>query len=252
MFSINGTSSMPFSKCTLRDISTKHYEDGTEKLRLDPIPLTEKKLVEIGLDSQVAKAQSAVCRIRKATLDKSMLSAGSGFLISPDGIGITAKHVVDELLFESYYNAKQYADFTLLPGQNIPIKISEGHISNIGVNDYRSRGSNDTKVTVYSVPIIILQKSEKDDLALFALDLPEVNDPWDFMNISDETPQKGDEVYVIGHKGGKRHSYISPGKVLNHPYNFETDNPKQSKKKVINYLLLRLLWIICFKIIWMI
>ena len=222
---------------SLRDVATRHYEDGSEKLRLEPIQLTEKKLIELGLSSQVAKAQSAVVRLRvNRSSSTKTLPAGSGHIFSPDGFGLTNWHVVD--FFGILKGRQFYADFTLLPGQSPPIKLPEDQISKRGIIDDRSFGSDDTRITVYSVPITILETSKEEDLALFAIDIPETQDPWPYTPIIDEVPKKGKEVFVTGHKGGTRHSLFSPGRVIDESFSFGAKTPKEfaEVKKLVSSL----------------
>lgn len=81
------------------DITTEHIR-GKPFLNRRSIPLTQKALLgKIGEDSVVTKVQSAVPRIKlRLGYGQRTMSYGSGVLISPDGIGLSAFHIYNDPL----------------------------------------------------------------------------------------------------------------------------------------------------------
>lgn len=248
------TSGDDSNKATLSGLTTREVHHTEETRVTDPIDLTAKKIQEIGLDSPVVQLQRGVVRLR-VELNGETIGAGSGIVISSDGLILSVNHVPaigqqgykhpfdfisgtqvlrnlkswSELLGEGG-EAKLIADFPLLPKPEPPSTIFtpsldetiENEIGKIrGIKASSCEGKDATSYTRYddtieilSVPVQIVAESPGEDLMLAKIALPEKQDPYAFVRITDSVPGEGDFVYSIGHPLGIKHNALALGEVL--------------------------------------
>ncbi len=235
---------------TLRGLTQKETHHTETKRTTDPIDLTAKELKNIGLDSPVALLQRGVVRLR-VELNGESIGAGSGIVISSDGLILSVNHVPalgkqagvkpfdvfsgtsvlkslkswHELLGEKG-EARLVADFPLLPKKETQGQsLLEGlHDSFSGPTPFLKKIFESKSATAFSryedtiehltVPIEILAESPSEDLMLARICLPETQDPYPFVKVTNIVPSKGDFVYSIGHPCAIKHNALALGEVL--------------------------------------
>lgn len=235
-----------------------------EKRINTPFDLTRGELRSIGINSNVAKLQSGVVRLRVEVNGKS-LGCGSGIVISADGLILSVNHVpalgqqasekpFDLLTGTSVLknlkawseftsgkgDVRLFADFVQLPKEPLPETIftpSSGHSPKdiyehakatlSGRNDSATRYSREEDtIDIKSYPVRILAESPSQDLMLCKVDIPETQDPFPFVKITDSLLTPGDLVYSIGHPGGIKHNALALGEVLDP--NFDVNKLKEA------------------------
>ncbi|MBI3590809.1 MAG: trypsin-like peptidase domain-containing protein [Candidatus Melainabacteria bacterium] len=256
------SSSKPPTDGTLSGLTSNEVH-STETVRFtEAIDLTAKALRNIGTDTQTALLQRGVVRLR-VVLNGKDVGAGSGIVISPDGLILSVNHVPAlgqqagpfEFIagtsvlrnLKSWHDllgqkgeAKLIADFPFLPKPEPPNTVftpRENETSPFTFSfEEKTRGNsrrvspysiynNDTIETV-SVPVEIIAESPSQDLMLARIALPETKDPYPFVKITDSVPHQGTEVYSIGHPYGIAHNSLALGEVLDP--NFEVNKIRKA------------------------
>lgn len=216
-----------------KDVTTE-YIRGKPFLNRRSIPLTQKALVEkIGQDSVVAKVQSAVPRIR-LELDEGRrtIAYGSGVLISPDGIGLSNFHIYNHLLNKEAFCGSRihmYADIPVLTDSPVPDWMRNGKVKVVTV-DGSPVDNDDTKISVFTVPIAVLGKDLKNDLMLFSIQPDRKHESFQFAEITDELPILDEVYYALGHPNRKRHVSLVAGEIENTSYDFSDWSPSGQKR----------------------
>lgn len=234
---------------SLENLTTEKIEVHTveEKRVTTPLDLTRGELRSIGVNSNVAKLQSGVVRLR-VEVNGQTLGCGSGIVISADGLILSVNHVpaIGQKASENPFdllagtqvlkNLKSWSQFTTGKGDvkliadfvqnpppetvftpNLSGKDAFEHVkvSLSGKNNFATRYSReDDTIDIKSYPVRILAESPSHDLMLCKVDIPEVQDPFPFVKVTDTLLAPGDLVYSIGHPGGIKHNALALGEVL--------------------------------------
>lgn len=223
------------------------YTKVDEKRVTTPFDLTREELRSIGINSNVAKLQNGVVRLR-VEVNGQTLGCGSGIVISADGLILSVNHVpaIGQKASENPFdllagtqvlrNLKSWNQFTTGKGdvrlvadfvQNPPPEtiftpnpsgkdaFNHAKASLGGKNSSATRFSrDDDTIDIKSYPVRILAESPSHDLMLCKVDIPEVQDPFSFVKVTDTLLAPGDLVYSIGHPGGIKHNALALGEVL--------------------------------------
>lgn len=241
------------NKGTLRGITTREVQHTSTELITTPVDLTADGLRNIGVDTPVAQLQKGVVRLR-VELNGESIGAGSGFVISSDGLILSVNHVpalgqkagfkpadfisgTDVLknmqtwheLLGQKGETRLVADFPLLPKPNppqtiltpgqgtkgSPIKsIFESIFEKDQSKGATAYGRYDDTIEVLTVPLKIIAQIPGQDLMLAKIDLPEAKDPYPRVRLTDTLPNAGDLVYSIGHPHAIKHNALALGEVL--------------------------------------
>lgn len=203
----NDEQSNSLGKLTTREV---HHTE-TEKIT-DPIDLTGKKIIELGADSSVVQLQRGVVRLR-VEVNGETVGAGSGIVISSDGLILSVNHVPALGERENPFNPFQIAagtqilrnlkswsellgqkgdtrlvaDFPILPKPEPPDTIftprqkqpmelfvpSQMKVISNGSKSATAFTRYDDTIEHLSVPIQIVAESPNEDLMIAKIVLPE-------------------------------------------------------------------------------
>ena len=246
-FGANSTSEDNSSKQgTLKGLTSREVHNTEHVNITEPIDLTGSKLREIGFDKPVAQLQRGVVRLR-VEVNGVTVWAGSGVVISGDGLILSVNHVPavgqktgsanpfeflpglqvlknlktwNELLGQPG-DVKLLADFPLFPKSEPPDTIftPKPELSGVEIKFKDSCGATaygrtDNTIEVLTVPVQILAESPAEDLMLARVTVPNQKDPFHHIKITDTVPGEGDFVYSIGHPLGIKHNALALGEVL--------------------------------------
>ncbi len=254
--SIGGSDSTNGSKGNLRDVTTREEHHISTERVTEPIDLTAVKLKEIGLETDIARFQKSVVRLRVEVNGKS-IGAGSGIIISSDGLILSVNHVPAlgqsssgkpfDLVSGTHAlknlktwsevltgkgEARLVADFPLLPESDPPetifTKKKEGLNFELSIKPNFSKGKPataygmfDDTIKLKTLPVQIIAESPGEDLMLARIVQPSENDPFSFLKITDTVPSSGDFVYSIGHPKAIKHNALALGEVLDPNFNIK-------------------------------
>lgn len=240
----------------------REYQAVDEKRVTSPIDLTASKILEIGRESFISKLQSGVVRLRVEVNGQS-LGCGSGIVISADGLILSVNHVpamgqqagtsnpFDFLagsqalknlkawrtFTDGKAEARLMADFVQIPGDpsnetifgsssSVDKSTSHKHFLGSGAPPATLYDRDENTVDLRSYPVRILAESPEHDLMLCKVDIPETQDPFPFVKITDTALSAGDLVYSIGHPTGIKHNALALGEVLDP--NFDVNKIKDA------------------------
>ena len=201
------------------EAATTYTKKNSPRIYTERIPLTEEILTNLG-PGIVRDSIRGIGRIRaiwgngktvRGLLSKE-ISGGTYLGISPDGIGLTNKHVTDDLQEAGH---QLYIDFPFIGDPPVHANIQG---VNIESEDTHNNGT-DNKIKVFSVPAVELVSSPQDDLALVAIALPETKDPWPYLSFNPDELKFHELTYTIGHYDALKYPTLTAGGVLTSSYN---------------------------------
>jgi hypothetical protein len=187
--------------------------NGTRNL--EQVDLTPSALAT---DSNFAKYQEGIVRIIGEVTDTDtgeahLIKIGSGVVVSPDGLVLSAKHVGDE-------DSSQIQIMSKFSGKIDRLKklIEQNGLSFYAEIPTVSDANLD--IQMRRVPLKILRKSSDHDILVAAIDMDARNgfdnsSSYEHIEISPSATPYGSLVYAIGHPLGSPHNVLTAGETFN-------------------------------------
>lgn len=237
-----------------------NVEETVKQKSQKTIDLTEAKLRELN-DPQLNKINESVARLRVITENEDgsikTLGAGSGSIISPDGLILSVNHVpamgnqstnghslfrsgsenIQNLntwneLLSNNKKVKLVADILISPnGPSLPETIfSPGEVESFNFANLFSNSGPATQYSPFSegtietvtVPIEIINEDANEDLMLARIKFEDFDDKvFSSVKVSSDEVLKGDEVFSLGHPLGIVHNALARGEVLDPSFDIE-------------------------------
>jgi hypothetical protein len=169
---------------------------------------------EIAADKTIAKYQEAVVKIVGEVKDPKsgevhQIKIGSGVVVSPDGLLVSAAHVGSEecpadLKFLARFKEKHSKIKALIEQKGLQFYAEVPSLSSSG------------EVSLKRIPMTILKKGKYQDVLVASLNMDKsdlASAP--HVQISPSATQFGSLVYTIGHPGGCDHNVLTAGNTFN-------------------------------------
>lgn len=195
-------------------LSLNKLTSSCGSINQNPVELTAATLSN---ESEFAKYQESVVRITGEVWDPltnqtTQTSLGSGVIVSPDGLVVSAKHVFKDecpqLNFMAKFSQKYERIQELMKTQGISFfaeipKLSDG-----------------SEIEMLRIPLKVLKQSGYQDILVAALDLeqrPEVDNRGSYhpVTFNPQVPGFGESVYTIGHPRGSDHNVLTRALTIN-------------------------------------